>query len=172
MSDKWATREEVAAEFGIPLDRVASFVSRGFRRYIPSTTGNLYDLQALKEWVEAHDGGAGSVRGAYTNKRVAPELRDALVQARVAKEQAMADKHRHDLRVKQGKFMSREVVQEQRLERIAVVRAKLLALPGKYAGRLAGREAKDVQEELDKAVREVLEAFEGGGGGEKQGAVA
>lgn len=60
-----------------------------------------------------------------------------------------------------GELHDRGECERGRLERIATVKAGLLALPGKLATRLENREAPEIQREIDREVRHLLSQFAG-----------
>ena len=92
------------------------------------------------------------------------DVREDLLRARLDKERDLVDKHRHFLEVAKGEVVSRDQVRRERLARIAAVKAKLLALPDKLAGRLAHRPPEEVHRELRREMLEVLSEFAGAQG--------
>ena len=86
-------------------------------------------------------------------------LDEQLVRAKLRKERALAEKHEITNRKAIGDLLSKDEVQRRWLERVRFVGAGLLALPGKLASRLANRAPREIELELDRAARELLEQF-------------
>jgi hypothetical protein len=64
-------------------------------------------------------------------------------------------------KIAEGELHDRGDCERGTLQKIAAVRAGLLALPGKLSARLAGRDATTVQEELTREVIHLLAQFSG-----------
>lgn len=90
------------------------------------------------------------------------KLKQYHLEARVRKERALASRHEQNLALQRAALVPVEEVRQQNLRKLAVVRAGLLSLPGKLAGRIAHRDVREVHQELDKGVRELLALFASG----------
>lgn len=64
-------------------------------------------------------------------------------------------------RIAEGELHDRVDCERGRLQRIATVRAGLLALPGKLAARLVGREPHEIEAEITREVHHLLAQFAG-----------
>ena len=82
-----------------------------------------------------------------------------LDQARLRKESAMA--RNWELRNQQleGDLVPIADVERGRVERVSMVRNRLLGLPASVAPRLAGMDAAKIEGELDLEIQSILEAF-------------
>jgi phage terminase Nu1 subunit (DNA packaging protein) len=128
--------------------------------HIPTSSGYMWDLDKVKEWMVSSERTGGLGRPNSEEGSVDPKLKDMVTQARLRKEMALAAKHEFQLSLAKKEVIPAEEVKNERLARIAIVKAQLLSLPGKLAPRLMYRTSeKEVFDELNLAVREILEEF-------------
>lgn len=82
----------------------------------------------------------------------------ALLAARVAKENALARKHEFDLSVKKRHHIPAADVEQWAATLGAIVRGSLLAMPAKFASRWAAiDDTRELAAEMEHAAREILE---------------
>lgn len=92
-------------------------------------------------------------------------LEEQLLRAKLRKETALAAKNELEYERARGALVPLEDVQKERLQRIAVVKARLLATPGKLAQRCAGKDAREVERQLKDEMTAILAEFAGGSTG-------
>lgn len=161
------TRGELITTLGITYSTVQAWERQGMpvAHKAGGGAGNssLYDLEAVKAWAKAtgREVGEGVV---YAPTRDSDDLlpaqvRERLAKAKLRRELATAEKQETAVSKMKGELVPRDAVIKERLERITIVRAQLLAGPGKLATRLVGRDAREIQQELETWVHEVLTEF-------------
>lgn len=87
------------------------------------------------------------------------EMKQAKELATVRKAKALAEKYELQLEIMAGNLVDKTKVQQDQIERVVIVRARLLGMVGKLAPRLAHRTAEEVQDELEAEVRDILTEF-------------
>lgn len=170
------TTEEMAAELGVTRRTLARWNEAG----CPHEGGGpgrpiYYDKAAVIAWMEAtgatgtpgrppqgaerkggtEDDGLGEVPSDVSKIAVLTRKVNLAIKMQELKKRARLE------RIAIGELHDRGECERGRLERIAAVKAGLLALPGKLAARLENREAAEIQRELDREVRHLLAQFAG-----------
>ena len=118
---------------------------------------SLYHLGRVRQWM-LEKGYTGKV-GRPSKDLIPEELKLEIAEAKLRKENLLAERHKFALDVAKKAVVSVQEVNDGRLRRVMAVKAGLLALPGKLAQRLALRPAPEVQAELEREVHQLLEAF-------------
>lgn len=125
-----------------------------------TATGKVWvDVEELKAWRLAQNSLPGLNPTHSEHAQLDPDLKTALLEARLRKERAQAAKQEHALAVNRGDYLLKDEVAKQRLDRVNEVKAKLLAVPGKLASRLAHRSATEVYTELRREMLYLLSDF-------------
>jgi hypothetical protein len=171
-----ATTDEVLAAFGIPRATIQRWVAADCP-HDKGPEGNLFDLEEVREWMrragragtrgrpseldtlEREIAAAGDEADGADDAEFAAKAKRAMVLARLRKEIALASRYERENREREKQLLELDEVERGRLERIAFVKAGLLALPGKLAARLATREAREIEVLLEEAVTDLLTEF-------------
>lgn len=155
------TRGELLDELGVTTQCVWRYQKQGMP-HVPMAGGETYyDLEKVRTWMQVNGITGKQGRPATADDPELAETKKKLLEAKLAKEQVLTKKHEHLLDLATGRVLRKDEVENGRLNRIATVKAGLLALPGKMAARLAHRDALDVQRELAAEVLALLRAFAG-----------
>lgn len=140
------SQRELAAALNVDERTILNYKKAG----CPDEFG-LFDIVEVRKWMKANN---------LTGDRGAPtEMKTDILKAKVRKENALAAKHEHALLLARKEVVFVSDVRAARLERIQATRAKLLALPDKWAARVANRSTVECHKELREAIWEVLNAF-------------
>ena len=157
------TTKELARHLGRTQRMLASWRANSCpSRICPMTGKIMWKVSEVKTWLAGRpraDRGGGRVGSADPESQ--GELKDELLRQRVRKETALADVRELAASKTRGDLVAREDVEQAALEKLAIVRAGLLAMAGKLAPRLAFKDARVIQRDLDAACRELLAAFAG-----------
>lgn len=141
------TQEQVAKAFKVTIRTVQRWIREG----MPKTSDDFYDLIEVQAW-------------------------------RLLKNNCQdtdSDKEKWDIKFRQmkallaemeykkrlGELMTREEVEEGRVQRILVVKQALLSFPQRIAPQVVGLDVQSAREVLNKRIREIIDSFAGGGNG-------
>ncbi|MBX3467172.1 MAG: helix-turn-helix domain-containing protein [Planctomycetes bacterium] len=171
------TAEEMAAELGIAATTLKRWVREAGCPIESGSHGKAFkfDKDKVLAWMEKT--GATGLMGKPPagSERVSEEEQTAQTNdlSKIAKltkvvhleiKRLEAAKRKRVERIAEGELHDRVDCERATLAKIAAVRTGLLSLPGKLSARLAGREAPDVQRELEREVAHLLAQFAGQGG--------
>ena len=68
-----------------------------------------------------------------------------------------------ELAIKEGRLITKEQIEKERIERILAVKRVLLSLPRKLPGRLRGKGTRKMQEIIKREVEQAIGVFSGDG---------
>jgi phage terminase Nu1 subunit (DNA packaging protein) len=148
---------EIAAQFGVHKHTVEKWNAAGCpREKKPGKNGaNSYRLSEVRAWLE-QEGRTGIRGGDQVGRATGPELREILTRARIRVTTAQAEKHEEQLKLQRGAVVDKADVDRQRLQEIEYCRRKWLSLPARLAPQIVDMKQDDVEELLDKEVRDML----------------
>lgn len=140
-----ATMEDVARLMDVSYRTVQRWKQDG----MPVNREGYYDLKEIKKWY---------ISRAEKDKTEFEESRAYWKDQIVRLQAALLDL---DVKTRTGQLMPREEVDRGRLARIIAIKRAFLALPTVLAGRLAMKEAREIETILYKAISEIIDEFSG-----------
>jgi phage terminase Nu1 subunit (DNA packaging protein) len=153
------------------------------RKQAIESIAELFDVEdrAVKRWVARgcpHDGGGRGKKLFFNEAEVAAWLKAnnltgkvgkpkqpisaELEAAKLRKELAMARKHELDVAQREGLLVERTEVEKNTVEKITVVKNRLLGLGAKLAAQVEGMTGAERQAAIDAEVQEILSEFSRG----------
>lgn len=155
------TQSELLAAIGVTPQTLWRYRKDGMP-CIPMAGGDyFYNLEKVQTWALANGVTFRQGRPATSDDPELAVVKQKLAEAKLAKELVLTEKHRHLLDLAKGQVLKKAEVEDGRLQRVATVKAALLALPGKMSQRLAHREPLEIQRDLEAEVLAMLKAFAG-----------
>lgn len=157
---KLVTEKELMEELGVTYQTLWRYKKMGLPHIPMAGKQTFYDVNIVRPWLEQR-GITGKV-GRPSNvqsSEVVDEKKLELLDVKLRKEKVLAERHEHALLRLKGEVVSTVSVQEAHLKRVQIVKAALLALPGKVAARCAHRSSHEVQAELELEVYAMLAEF-------------
>jgi phage terminase Nu1 subunit (DNA packaging protein) len=156
---KLVTQEQLLEALGISYPTLWRYRKEGLPEVPIGGKQALFHLERCKAWME-EKGYTGKIgRPSGRESEGSKDLKDQLAEAKIQKERLLAERHKLSLDIAKRAVLPVAEVMEGRLQRIAVVKAGLLSLPGKLAQRLAMRSAGEVQVELEREIHQLLAEF-------------
>jgi hypothetical protein len=157
---KIVTQEELLQHLGVTYQTLWRYKKLGLPCIPMGGKRTFYQLDKVEAFLEQH-GITGKVgRPPSTDgSDAAEEKKLKLLDVKLRKELVLAERHEHALQRLKGEVVSTVSVQEAHLKRVQLVKAGLLALPGKVAARCAHRSSHEVQAELELEVHALLAEF-------------
>ena len=146
--EAWMRSENLTGRMGGPTNHggeQATFTDKAERAALPRAS--------------AQPSSAGSAsRGDEPKEEI---TNHSLLEARVAKERALAEKHQWAVEVARRQYLHRDELTAFVAELASSVRAALLALPGKVSARWAAiTDPRELQAELEEAMGDVLKVWQ------------
>lgn len=145
---EWMRSENLTGAMGAPVQHggtPAAFTDRAERAAAPRASA------------QPNSAGAAS-RGDEPKEEI---TNHSLLEARVAKERALAEKHQWAVEVARRQYLHRDELTAFVAELASSVRAALLALPGKVSARWAAiTDPRELQAELEEAMGDVLKVWQ------------
>jgi len=166
MAEYVTSQMALAACLGVSVSTVHGWI---FEKGMPAKkTAKGYDVEAARTWATLNVRGRNSRRKASDEAHpddtkdddTVHDLKQSLLEEQVRNQRETADGKRLKNEIARGLWVSLEEVKRRDLERIAVVRGGLLALPRRLAQEIAGiQDTNQVEARIAQRVRELLERF-------------
>lgn len=153
-------RQELLERLGCTYQTLWRYQQMGLPNIPMGGQRTFYELEKVMAWLEERGitGKVGRPTKASADG-VVDEKKLELLEVKLRKEKVLAERHEHALQRLKGEVVSASSVQEAHLKRLQIVKAGLLALPGKVASRCAHRSAHEVQAELELEVHALLAEY-------------
>jgi hypothetical protein len=157
------TSAAAAKALGISTRSLRNWLAAGAPRPGP---GGFWDVSAILQWRQKHilprRGGpppGGEARVAASPSPTALTHAERLLKAQADEREARAALAKLRLHVEQGKYLSREEVEERGIARIMAVKRGLLAFPKALAPLVVGMSVPEAEALILSKVRELLIKF-------------
>lgn len=137
------TLVEVAKVFKVSYRNVQYWVLDG----MPKTPEGHYDLNEIEVWRIAKLQEKKGLKDPESIKWVDRYRQFKALEAEL------------DYKVKLGSVVSREEIEEGRVQRILALKKAFLSLPKRIVPQMYGREMREMQDVLDKRIKEILNEF-------------
>lgn len=137
------TQEAVARSLGVSTRTVQYWARDG----MPVNSDGTYDILKIQEWRMKKQGHG---KKSDLSKKDQADLRFRTAKANLAE---------MDYKKKMGQLLDKDDVEAGRVERVIVLKKKLLDMPRQLAPQLVGQEIVKIEEILNLRIREAIEEF-------------
>jgi phage terminase Nu1 subunit (DNA packaging protein) len=152
---KTKTIREIAEKLGVNEVTVYKWKREGAPVF---KEDGYYSVDRIQEWCEENKRSKSDTHQVSDDDEIR-RLKTELLRARVTEKQFAGEIKEIKVKYETGQLIEREEMHERDIQRIAVVKSRLLALPRRLAQDMVGLNANQMETMMKTRFREILEQF-------------